>query len=102
MTIKEEKKNDLKEIINTKVTHKDYVLELNENAIFLEEELDIAMVGVQERQSTFVPLYDIHKLIDIFIEKGLSGEDATDHVYTNIVNAYLGENTPAFYYSFLE
>jgi uncharacterized protein YpmB len=95
-------KDELKEHINKKVTHKDYVSELNENAIFLEEELDEAMVGVQERDSVFVPLYDIHKLIDIYISKGLSSEDATDHVYTNIVHAYLGENTPAFYYSFLE
>ncbi|PLS19364.1 hypothetical protein CVD28_02815 [Bacillus sp. M6-12] len=81
---------------------REHIAELNENAILLEEEFDEALVGVQERNSVFVPLYDIHKLIDIYIEKGLSGEDATDHVYTNIVNAYLGENTPAFYYSFME
>lgn len=77
-------------------TVKDYVTDINPEAIFYED-MDEAIVGIIERDSVIVPLYDINRCVSITMKReGCSCEEATEHVYFNLVNAWMGENTPAF------
>lgn len=77
-------------------TVKEYVTEINPDAIFYED-MDEAIVGIFERDNVIVPLYDINRCVSITMKQdGCSYEEANDHIYFNLVNAWLGENTPAF------
>jgi hypothetical protein len=75
---------------------KEYLEELNPDVIFYED-MDDAIVGFYERDDKIVALYDTNKCIQCAMKvNGLPFDEASEHVYFNMINAYLGENNPAF------
>lgn len=57
--------------------------------------LDAAIVGYAHRCGTQPALvYDYKKMIEVFVSKGMSHEEAVEWISFNIEQAYIGEDTP--------
>ena len=56
---------------------------------------DAAIVGLGHRCSSDpVVVYDYNKLINVFIQQGMDEEESIEWVSYNILNAWIGEDTP--------
>ena len=68
--------------------------------ILLADGLDDALLGIVERKgSPPVALYDQRKCLAVFMERdGMSQEEAQEFFDFNVVDAYVGDRTPAFLY----
>jgi hypothetical protein len=62
--------------------------------IMLLDGLDSAFIGLTTNNIRAV--YSVQKIIDQFIQQGLSEEDALEHFSYNIECAYVGEKTPIY------
>ncbi len=45
-----------------------------------------------------IACYDINKCIEILVEDNMSQEEAIEYLEFNVLDAYVGEHTPAFLY----
>jgi hypothetical protein len=71
---------------------------MEDDEIIVYPEIEDALMGVT-MNSVNVPdkaVYSFEKCIDIFMSRGLSYEEAREHVEINFVGAYVGEGTPVF------
>jgi len=65
--------------------------------IVLYNQLDEAFVGVVERFGMEpIALYDYHKCIEIYMEDGMTYDEAVDFFGFNTIGAWIGDRTPAF------
>jgi hypothetical protein len=71
---------------------------IKENECLIADGLDDAIIGVTAgiNPQSMCVVYDYHKCVDIFIQQGMSWVEAIDWMEFNVVNAYVGENTPVF------
>ena len=54
-------------------------------------------IGTQGGSHKKFAVYDIEKMICICVsEDGMSEEDATEHIYYNVIGSYMGEKTPIY------
>jgi hypothetical protein len=68
--------------------------EMDESALLIDD-ADSAFIGFTSRPGLpLLAVYDYEKLVDVFINDGLSYEDAVEWVDFNIVGAWHGEKTP--------
>lgn len=62
------------------------------------EKYDKAIAGIasvwQKNQQVATLIYDGHKLIEIFMEDGMTEEEAIEWIIHNIEGAYVGITTP--------
>ena len=70
--------------------------EENDIAIVTADGLDAALIGVGQQFNQFLAIYDRAKCIQIFIDQGMSHEEAEEHFGFNVIGAYIGEGTPIF------
>lgn len=69
----------------------------NEFILLEGEEMDAALVGVCRRfGQPEVLAYDLEKILDIFVEQGMTREDAVDFFEFNTIGAWMGDLTPVF------
>lgn len=60
---------------------------------------DAAVIGYEYHTGRVV--YDINKMVNILIhDEGMDQFDAIDHLEYNVFNAYVGEMTPLYTYTF--
>jgi len=60
-------------------------------------DLEQALVGVVSRfGQSDIACYDYHKVIDIYIQQGMSREEAVEYFEFNTIGSWLGETTPCF------
>ena len=80
-----------------KVTRAD-IAAVNEGAMFADG-FDDCLMGVVRRFGSSEPLalYDYEAVIKKLMADKMSREDAEEFFEFNIVGAYVGENTPAFF-----
>lgn len=72
----------------------EYLQQIGESALLIDD-ADAALIGFTNRvNSPLLAVYDYDKLVDVFIDQGLSYEDAVEWVDYNIVGAWLGKQTP--------
>lgn len=66
--------------------------------IFLEgEEMDEALIGVCRRfGQPDILAYDLEKVLDIFVDQGMTREEAVEFFEFNTIGAWVGDLTPAF------
>ena len=58
---------------------------------------DEAILGVVERINLLVVCYDRNKIIEILMTRdGMDEEEAWEYYQFNILDAYMGENTPVY------
>lgn len=71
---------------------------IKENECLIADGLDDAIIDVTAgiNPQSMCVVYDYHKCVDIFIQQGMSWREAIEWMEFNVVNAYVGENTPVF------
>jgi len=55
---------------------------------------DDAVIGIEPLSGKVI--YDIDKMITVLISEGLSNEKAIEYLDYNVLNAYVGEQTPIY------
>jgi hypothetical protein len=80
-------------------TVRELLLEENPEALYCDG-YDAAIVGVARRcgQPTLV-VYSSSKFIRLLMSEGLPPEEAAEYFEFNVVGAWVGPNTPIFWYS---
>ena len=75
---------------------KEEIAALNPSAL-IADGLDEAILGYgQQFPKEPVLIYDYDKCVEVFMEQGMSYEDAIEWMEFNVVNAYYGDGTPIF------
>ena len=75
------------------MTKLDEILESYPDEEFLKADgFDDAIVGVEVYSNRLV--YSAQKAISILIDEGMIEEDAIEHLYYNVIGAYVGPLTP--------
>ena len=69
--------------------------ESNEIEVLFADGFDEAIIGLIKSYDQYKVLYDTDKVLSI-LSKDMSEEEAVEYFEFNIINAYVGENTPAF------
>jgi len=72
---------------------------MNDDLVYFDG-LDEAIVGIVEIHS--LPrrvCYNYDKCIEIFVNQGMTYEEASEWMSHNVTTAYVGDNTPAFIYN---
>ena len=74
-----------------------YLAEIDEN-LLCADGFDEAILGICERAcSSDVVAYDRDKCIHILVERdGMTYEDAVEYFEFNVVDSWVGDNTPVF------
>jgi len=76
---------------------RDELIEINPDIIFFDG-LEDALIGICRRfNQPPVALYDYDKCIEILLEDGGSYNEVIEHLETNVLGTWVGENTPAFF-----
>ena len=55
---------------------------------------DDAVIGIEPLSGKVI--YDIDKMITVLISEGLSNEEAIEYLDYNVLNTYVGEQTPIY------
>ena len=78
----------------TKNIHK--VLDMYPEHDFIQADgFDDAIIGVEQNSKKII--YDIDIMITILmVDEDMSSEDAIEHLEFNVINAYVGEQTPIY------
>jgi len=70
----------------------------NPNALFADG-LEAACIGIGRRcGQPALAVYDYDKAVQLFVDDGMSHEDAVEWMEFNVVGAWMGENTPIWFY----
>lgn len=64
----------------------------DEETFLKADGLDEAIIGVDS--SSMRLIYSVKKCLDIFMDEGMSEEDAMEYFNFNVSGAYVGEQTP--------
>ena len=60
------------------------------------EDFDPCIVGVGRRFNDTVLVYDMGKVLAMFVAQGMDPVDALEHFEFNVIGGWLGEGTPIF------
>ena len=72
------------------------IASINEEAL-IADGLGDAIIGYgNQYPKNPVVIYDYDKCVEIFVKEGMSDIEAVEWMEFNVVNAYVGENTPVF------
>ncbi|RLI45634.1 hypothetical protein DRO61_10315 [Candidatus Bathyarchaeota archaeon] len=66
------------------------------DGILFADGLDRACIGVARRYTGDVACYDVDMCIEVFMEDGMTYEDAREYFEYNVIGAFMGEFTPVF------
>lgn len=74
---------------------REWILEtFDDEEILFVNGFDDAIVGIDH--ASLRVIYDVQLMFMILIEEGMDSEDARDHLDFNILNAFVGDNTPIY------
>ena len=71
-----------------------------EQEILQADGFDDAIIGLEPLSGKVI--YDIEKMTMVLIDEGLTHEDAIEYLDFNVLNAYVGENTPLYIHTLEE
>ena len=60
------------------------------------EDFDPCVIGVARRFNDIVLVYDIGKVLAMFVAQGMTEEEADEHFEFNVIGGWLGDMTPIF------
>jgi hypothetical protein len=76
---------------------RDYLSEVNEEMILFDGYDDALMGYIHRKGIPPVALYNFDKCVEILMERdGMSYEESVEWMDFNVLDAYVGKNTPAF------
>jgi hypothetical protein len=70
--------------------------ERNEVELLFADGFDDAIIGVGQQFNRHFVVYDESKCIEILMAQGMTGDVAREYYSFNVVDAWVGESTPAF------
>ena len=70
----------------------------DEQGLLIADGLDHAFVGLMMRFNVLEPIacYDYDRVIEGYIEDGMTEEEAIEFFEFNVIGAWVGERTPCF------
>ena len=70
----------------------------DEQGLLIADGLDHAFVGLMMRFNVLEPIacYDYDRVIEGYIEEGMTEEEAIEFFEFNVIGAWVGERTPCF------
>jgi hypothetical protein len=71
-----------------------------EDEILQADGFDKAIIGLEPLSGKVI--YDIQKMTMVLIDEGLTHEDAIEYLDFNVLNTYVGENTPLYIHTLEE
>ena len=79
------------------INKREEIVEVNPEALLMPKEFDKAIIGYVERIGLEpVAIYNTNMIIDIYIEQGMTEEEAIEYFWYNTFGSYAGEYTPMF------
>jgi hypothetical protein len=73
----------------------DKLMEMYPDLEFLQADgFDDAIIGVEPLSGKVI--YNIDRMVQVLNEEGLSTEEAIEYLDYNVLNAYVGEQTPIY------
>jgi len=87
--------------INLRKAIEEWILDnFPDEEILLADGMEEAFIGIANQFNKLMAVYDTKKCIRNLMNFGMSYEEAEEYFYHNIQDAYVGENTPAFFTKF--
>ena len=75
----------------------DQVIDSLDQETIVFPDLEQALVGVVSRfGQDDIACYDYHQVIEIYMQQGMSYEEAVEYFDFNTIGSWLGETTPCF------
>ena len=68
----------------------------SEEEILTADGFDDAIVGLARRPSLVTVAYDVKKMLQIMVDAGMTDEEAREFFEFNVVDAWMGDNTPVY------
>ena len=68
----------------------------SEEEILTADGFDDAIVGLARRPNLVTVAYDVNKMLKIMVDAGMTDEEAREFFEFNVVDAWMGENTPVY------
>ena len=78
------------------MSEKERIQNWSEEEILTADGLDDAIVGLARRPNLVTVAYDVNKMLEIMVDGGMSAEEAREFFEFNVVDAWMGENTPVY------
>lgn len=71
---------------------------MDEKGLLIADGLDHAFVGLMMRFNVLEPIacYDYDRVIEGYIEEGMTEEEAIEFFEFNVIGAWVGERTPCY------
>ena len=71
---------------------------MDEKGLLIADGLDHAFVGLMMRFNVLEPIacYDYDRVIQGYIEEGMTEEEAVEFFEFNVIGAWVGERTPCY------
>ena len=70
------------------------VTEWSTEEILTADGFDEAIVGLARRPNLIAAAYDVNKILQIMVDGGMAPDEAREYFEFNVVDAWVGENTP--------
>jgi len=72
------------------------VTEWSTEEILTADGFDEAIVGLARRPNLIAAAYDVNKILQIMVDGGMAPDEAREYFEFNVVDAWVGENTPVY------
>jgi len=71
-----------------------------ENSFMIPDGFEDAFMGVAIQFNKPIAIIDYDKCLNILLKDGMSYHEAEEYMEFNVIDAYVGENTPAFLFKY--
>lgn len=78
------------------MSEKERIQNWSEEEILTADGFDDAIVGLARRPNLVTVAYDVNKMLEIMVDGGMTPDEAREFFEFNVVDAWMGENTPVY------
>ena len=78
------------------MSEKERIQNWSEEEILTADGFDDAIVGLARRPNLTAVAYDVNKILQIMVDRGATSEEAREFFEFNVVDVWMGENTPVY------
>jgi hypothetical protein len=75
---------------------KERIEKWSEEEILTADGFEDAIVGLARRSGLVTVAYDVNKMLQIMVDGGLTPDEAREYFEFNVVDAWMGDNTPVY------
>ena len=78
------------------MSEKERIQNWSEEEILTADGFDDAIVGLARRPNLVAVAYDVNKMLEIMVDGGMTPDEAREYFEFNVVDAWMGDNTPVY------